>query len=513
MKLQVMSPPVAGSGFRLGRDLIGHGRLGAGGEVWNDLLPIANSVTAVRGGTTPALNALDVGTLTVPLRGVDPSTDPRLTTGRRVRLIDDDRADTVLWSGRIGDCPATDDRDTIRATLTASDVVAMLSGAIDGIGVYNTPDTLDARIGRLSAAAAIPIDYDPGATIEYTADLVRDPGYTWTATPVAGVVTTPSADRRVMTLTPAAEVAGYAYGTRTTLTGLRIGQRYKVTASVSRRYPARPTAVTGIALGIVGIGYASTFPPGTMPTAQPLAYEFVATATSHVVEAVGSNETPSGDTVTITVIDPQLIAYHYEPPLQANVHQGTAREHLDMSCDSILGAVWRPTADYRLEVLRRPDTAIVATLSDRPVAEYVAHEAGYTAIDAGYAPGDSVINDVEVTNIGRDEAGEAVDVTSLYADNLSANTYGRKSVQVTTTLATPADVTDLGNATATDRSTPGWTPTRVAYRYADLDVIPDLYDVVEVIRKGNSWLCRVVGIAYEIRADTRTYTTLTLRQI
>ena len=174
MRVEILTAPE--TGFVIGRDLVGYATIGSDPDVWTDLTPDAGTITATRGGTTSRVNALDVGTLTVPLKNADPVTDLRIRVGRHVRLYDD-AADTVLWYGRIADIPATDEGTYTVTTLAATDAVDSLANTTRyDAGDYGMPDNLRERVARLATTATVPLR-------AVLTDTIRDagPASTWAA--------------------------------------------------------------------------------------------------------------------------------------------------------------------------------------------------------------------------------------------------------------------------------------------------------------------------------------------
>lgn len=151
--------------FVLGRSKVGD-PLGSSPAEWVDILDHATRVRAVRGGSTPRLNQLDVGTLTVDLVDVDPEGDARLRFGRQIRLIDEHAgSDKALhWIGRVQDVTSREVKPSPRfpdgrtvTMLHAVDVVGRTAGTkLVGAGDQDA-ETLGQRVHSLNARVDVDV--------------------------------------------------------------------------------------------------------------------------------------------------------------------------------------------------------------------------------------------------------------------------------------------------------------------------------------------------------------------
>ncbi len=199
--------------------------------------------------------------------------------------------------------------------------------------------------------------------------------------------------------------------------------------------------------------------------------------------------------------------------LQANVHDADVGDHLTVACDSFEDAAWRPATDGAVDVFTdvaaRP---LVAFFTDDPADADLPSFASYTSVTVAYGTTDRIANVYDVTNHGRDAAGNAVDTTTTYTDITSAATYKRRKADVALSLtldAVPLRAAEL----LAETSTVARVPTALTYRYGDLDVVLDLLDRVMVTRRGVWTTCAVVGITHTIQPVDGVHTVaLTLKE-
>lgn len=512
MRVEILAAPE--DAFVLGRDLLGYANLGDDPDEWVDLLPGAGQVTATRGGTTGRVNALDVGTLTIPLKNADPVTDLRLRVGRHVRLYDPE-TETVLWYGRITDIPATDEGTYTVTTLVATDAVDSLANSTRyGAGDYGTPETLRSRVGRLSTTATVALrhaindDPVPAPTADTWAAVVMPAETTLPVTPVAG-------GGRVEAPVSWNTVGGFIldYG----IPEIRIPLpddppgRYLVTATaVVNLAITGGGSTTGARSGFTWFSEGPNSAAGphasiTLPAGDtnPLALSTPLPVIRQPGDALGFRLLPyrtggSGSgTLTVTLTDVTIARVEGPAVLQAVAYEGPVSEHLNMACDSV-GAVWRPTLDGGAEILegRRSETS-VASFTDNLTASPA--DASYTRLEFGYATGDDLVNDLTVTNHGRTSEGDADDTTHVATNATSIANYGRRSGSLDTCLAAGVDAR-AGEVLA-ELDSPAWGPRSVTYVYRDLGLVPDLYEHVTVYRLGAAYTCPVLGVEHQITPD------------
>lgn len=469
MKVEILRPPL--TSFVVGRDLVGYAKVGNDPDVWDDLISNAGAFRAQRGGTTtPKVNALDVGTLSVPLKGMDPETDSRLRVGRRLRLVDEERGDRVLWFGRLSDIPATDEPTYMVTTLAATDPVDELGNAMaKGIGVPGEVETLRSRVERLSALSTVPLVYRTEST----------------------------------------DVAGLSMNDSVTVP-VRLGNRYRIEIS----YEVDKVAADGIP-GMIGIE--SGDGPDTFPRwpisekSNRLTFDLVAgaaTAKFNLVPGIAVMGYP------VSMLVKSFVITRLEGPavLQAVGREASITEHLDMACDSV-GAVWRPTLDGTVEVIEGDYAGnVLGRLTDDPADTDAL--ASYTKLEMGYAATDDLINELTVTN-----HGPSAETTRVFTNPASIAAHGRRSASIDLCLAT-SDLLDLRARELLDQaSTPRWSPRSVTYAYEAVDLVPDLYDVIDVRRRGVTHRCLVLGIPHDLEPDparpsgVKHFVTLTLRKV
>lgn len=525
MKVEILTPP--DDSFVVGRDLVGFANVGDSPDVWEDLIDDAGSFTAQRGGTSPALNALDVGTLSVPLRDADPETDDRLRVGRRVRLHDEDR-ETDLWFGRVADIPATDERDYLVTTLAASDPVDELTNArMSGVGTPGQTENLKARVERLGVASTVPLRYVwaggvpvPAAASGWTAR--DDQGASIPVTAVPGGFKTSNA----ASWTPSHSV-GTWLELRIPTPDWIVDHRYEITATVKVELvrDGYPT-ITDRTYTVVSLDDASGtsdddsyFVETSSPVSSPSPVTFTTPALplrpNRFLDVTAVVATPAGTgagTYTLTVTDVTAKPLEGYSILQAVGTEASVTEHLNMACDSV-GAVWRPTLDGAVEVIEGNYAAdVVARFTDDPFDPNM--EASFTALEMGYAATDDLINDLSVTN-----RGPTADSTKVYTNATSIAAHGRRSATLDTCLATQELVDSRAAVVLAEASTPRWAPRAVTYLYDDLEVVPELYSAVQVTRREKDHVCLVLGARHEVHPDSNQPTgrkhlvTLTLRKV
>lgn len=522
MKVEILSPPA--DSFVVGRDLVGFANVGSDPDVWEDLIGDAGAFTAQRGGTTPRLNGVDVGTLTCPLKDADPESDLRLRVGRRVRLFDEDLG-RVLWYGRISDIPAADEREYLVTTLVATDAVDELSNArLSGVGTPGTRDAIAARVAQLAETSTVvlrsvvsPPDALPAPSTGWTYTFDGSAYFPVTAVSGGGQVVVPVSWHTIVVggLPQRLWSSGWpGIFVRVPVT-VWPPDEYDVTATVEVTFTygaVTSKVVTYLALRWDGAGVWDNFTPGETPIVMSVEKTRVDEALL-MVEASVDWEPPTADgSGTIVWKVTGVTARSKARVLQAVGLEAPVSEHLTMACDSV-GAVWRPTLDGAVEVIDLPAGGTpVARFSDDlydPDAD-----ASYTKLEMGYAATDDLINDLSVTN-----HGPSVDTVRVYTNPTSIASHGRRSATLATCLATSVLMDERAEEVLQASSTPRWSPRALTYVYDDLGVVPDVYDAVVVVRRGVAHACLVLGVHHEVQPDLEHVTkrkhlvTLTLRKV
>lgn len=470
MKVEVLAPPE--ESFVVGRDLVGHSKIGSDPDVWEDLIDDAGAFTAQRGGTTSRLNALEVGLLSVPVKNADPETDFRLRVGRRIRLFDEARSKT-LWFGRISDIPAFDEADYLVTTLAGADAVDELTQSTQkGAGTPGETQTLRQRVEELAKTATIPLVY-----VQDTASI------------------------------PDLTTAGGSEQTAT-----QVGHRYRVEITFTWEGPAAPGDMVGwLTAKSGGADVETTLSAYDLGgTAPRVVLEFVAQASSASFRVLGRK--PGVWSYVIHASDVTVTRVEGPAVLQAVGQESSCTDHLDMACDSV-GAIWRPTLAGTVEVIEGNLTGgVVARFSDDP--DDLSRDASYTKVEMGYAATDDLINDLTVTN-----HGPSADTARVYTNAASIAAYGRRATTIDTCLAT-SELMDARAAEVMDAADePRWAPRSLTYAYDDLPDVPDLYDLVTVTRRGVVHTCQVVGVPHDVQPDPnrpdglKHFVTLTLRKV
>jgi hypothetical protein len=230
---------------------------------------------------------------------------------------------------------------------------------------------------------------------------------------------------REIQCTGSGSVAAGALGFERTFTGLTVGRTYKLNGTALSLQDTTPAgnlyrfAVTGIGAGS-NVTTSDTTHPEEIPE-----YTFVATLATHVLR-VELNEAAawSGDGwfeavgfygITLTEIpNPSPLR------LQDVALEASLKRHFTVACDTV-GAVWWVDTDDVTQFRQVPDdSAVRAIFTDRRAPgelEYVDLAANYDTRN--------VVNDLEVTNHGRDAAtGNVENATYNVVDGDSVTAWG-----------------------------------------------------------------------------------------
>lgn len=498
MKVEILRPPT--TSFVVGRDLVGYAKVGNDPDVWEDLIPNAGAFSPQRGGTTtPKVNALDVGTLSVPLKDMDPETDTRLRVGRRLRLVDEERGGRVLWFGRLSDIPASDEQTHMVTTLAATDAVDELGNAtVKGVGVPGEVESLRARVAKLGAFSTVPLVYvTPRSKIK---------AGEWENVPLSGRTV---AVGDGWTVSAPANALDFAWPSATFST--QPGFTYRVTLTYKGSTgAASPDDVYADAYLSDGSGVGGDPSRLTLDnTTRTVTLQITAPSESALL-SFGVNFRPYSIALQLT----EATVERFEGPavLQAVGREASITEHLDMACDSV-GAVWRPTLTGTVEVIEGDLIGnSLGRLTDDP--DDVDALASYTKLDLGFAATDDLINELTVTN-----HGPSAETTRVYTNAASIAAHGRRSASIDLCLATSDLLDERAAQLLAEASTPRWSPRSLTYVYEALPFVPDLYDLIDVRRRGVTHRCLVLGVSHELEPDptrpngVKHLVTLTLRKV
>ncbi len=245
------------------------------------------------------------------------------------------------------------------------------------------------------------------------------------------VVGTPTGLIREIQSSGSGSVAAGALGIQRTMTGLKIGNTYrldgKMVALVSSTPPGNiyRWAVVGI-----GAGTAAGIPNPSSITTIP-SYTFVATATSHVVQiqlyeaaswsGAGYFENTGFYQIKLYEI-PNVSPYR----LQDTAYEGPLASHFSMACNTV-GASWWVDRE-NVTQFRQADSqdGVLATFTDKRAIGKLE----YTDIGATYNTRD-LVNILSVNNHGRDAGtGKTDDATTAYSDTASVTAWGARSAEI-----------------------------------------------------------------------------------
>ena len=293
-------------------------------------------------------------------------------------------------------------------------------------------------------------------------------------------------------------------GIQRTITGLTVGARYKLSATMIALETAAPGNV--YRLGVVGIGTAGTAEAGASPVTL-LDYTFTATATTHTLRAYlaeSASWSGSGWFESVAFYGIKLTELPNTSPyrLQDIAYESSLASHFTLACDTVGAAWWVDRANVTRFRQAESQDAIVATFTDQ-------REAGkreYVDIIASYDTA-NVVNVLKVNNHGRDaETGNAEDFTYSVSDTDSAAEWGTRAGSIEMSLWSPGG-TEIGLRTAEildNHSEPEITISTIRWNAQEdpaLAATLDIQDRVRVEFRGRVQDSRILGIKHAMTPE------------
>jgi len=465
------------------------------GQEWLDITAGLVSVVTDRGGQGDGIGTtVEVGTLTARFKNtIDPISDPATYRPARPIRVRHTPTGDVLWSGVTRDLYTNDDKFTgdRYCTILADDAVAHMAGiTIKGIA-HPTRDLepwFD-RVARCLTGTGVP--YVPAALaadgVTVWAHTGTDENTLWTGT------NSPTGYRDRLYLEP--------LPTSRTLTGLTVGERYRVTSlwwthvfgGLGEETTVVPATMT------VDTGDTSTITSATPVVGVALAVDFTATATAHTL-------TVTADLTGVELETLTLARVLYVPQASNHLLDANVAVHLDLATRSA-GVSWfvDRTGTVRVAPATAPGVALVASDVD-PAA------LGYTNINTTFDTA-SIVNDVTLTNLARvwdGDAGEwvAADDTFGPVVNLaSVATWGARTASGDVAIYAGPDYpfTDgLARLTArilSDTSAPVVAVKSLAFDATQdpaVMAVLDCFDPIDVTYRGTVQSRRVLSITHTI---------------
>lgn len=404
-------------------------------------------------------------------------------------------SDRVLWFGRLADVTSVDGRDFLTTSLVAADTVDELSNArAAGVGVPGGTVDLEGRVSELAVSSTVPLLVvgaagvesdpltwsafdsfdDPLAVVQISGGVIATQSSWWFDSPAFGVT-----QALLKVLIPAAglpEGASHAveFDLASSLSG---APAFMATASAKFTSGPLMTAVEVTTAGRVKL-------PAVPKEAGDL----------EVTVELSPLQSGSGSGTSIISISHLVVIPKPGRVLQASSTEDSIAGHLTVACDST-GAAWRPTLQGTIEILEGPTTLTPTARFSDNAADKTA-DAYYTQLDSGFAATGELINDLTVTN-----QGPSAETTSQHVNDWSIASYGRRAASLSTCLATPELRDSRADSILADHEEPSWSVRSVRVNYDDLFDVPDLYDLVEVVRRGTVHRCEVVGVSHEVEPD------------
>lgn len=423
---------------------------------------------------------------------------------------------TPIWSGTLADVLESHEYDDAFLTIVGTDAVSSLEntnryGAV-ATGGY---ESFTERIRRLEESSKVPFEVPE---LDALTEIVNNTGWTRFGTKPTYVVADPI--NRVGTgmiqfhsRLPAGRSAtqpARSYGVQKTLTGLTVGNRYRV------RIGARTNLTSWGAIGprsyAVGIAGKSWGTPVQLNLVNGVTkdffVEFVATSATHVMQVAAGqqlrldNSDGKGHFEAVNIDWVNLTDYSQTYALQSIAYESSLASHLTLACDSI-GAYWHVDKDNVVQFDRNLNGS-EGVFADIPKE----NEISYTHLDMSFDTS-SVVNDLKLVNHGRDASGNADDINYGYTDAASITKWGHRSREIDVSLY---NVGPFVGSTARRAaqilkaySTPYKRPSLLKFRgndNMDLATGLEINDTVQVVRNNLLYLCRVVGIAHEVKPNT-----------
>lgn len=412
-----------------------------------------------------------------------------------------------IFTGTVDDLNTTYDAENNHATTTLIGVDAVSSLANTnryGAVVSEGFETFTQRIRRLAASSQVPFELPD---VDYTLHNIDNTNWhTFGSTPSGLTTKLEPLGAGIYFESSASSVItqnAYLFGLEKKLTGLKPGTMYRVQAFADSYEPMV------YSIGIAGAGWSPPVQVKSSNAYTQLSWEFLASSTEHDLRiSVASRIQRSGLIESLSLLGITMYEYDDSFRLQSIVYESSLANHLTLACDSV-GAYWYPAKEGTVNFIRGIDGLTKARFVDIPTNE---GDISYTDIGLSYATS-NVLNDLNVTNHGRDIEGNADDVTHGYRDITSVATWGQRSGDVDMSLY---DIGAFAGSIARRAAqifevfaNRQRIPTHVTFNAsADYQLANDLelQDVISVTRDGTEYTCRVVGIEHEIKPQTWSIT-------
>lgn len=454
---------------------------------WEDYTCGVTQANINRGGIKDVIkNNIDVGTLSMVMKDINPNIDRNLYANAKIRVINT-LNDKVLFTGKIADYDLdySFDKNTGNKitwlTVLAVDAISNVAKTNRfGAGAVGASESWEDRIARLAESTQedIELPVEGAGTVIYSlyTNIWLGPGGGggldfdgWTRfgglaansqvdvwSPQIGVGynglmygTSVVISYNWATPFP---VAANTYGLKRTITGLTIGKTYRLNARGRfMAYDDTGAVISGATkhvdqyqLGVIGIGYGSNgnitndyagdLPPGTTAYDLP-EYEFVATSTSHEIairmsEAISRTHVGGGlqqfelfrEIWESITVTEDAGASDYQ--LRSLKYESSLRNHFNVACDSI-GAFWWVDANNVIRFKADLDNEGIKEIFTDKAAQRDDGALSYIDIDQRLSTRD-VANDIAIINHGIKDDPENPGETLV--DDQTTQKTGRISV-------------------------------------------------------------------------------------
>lgn len=526
---------------------------------WRNLNAKATQVNFKRGGDrNGASNTMSVGTLDATLYGaVNLATETALKPNSRIRVL---RTGSVVtkteFTGTVLDISQSIDLDTatgqksVYTSLYCVDAVQSLAntdrfGALSGNGLgYETwPDRITRLAGSSLVPVALPSREDPIVSTWNGTDATQFNGSTGTTTSQSSTIAASYAyvagDRpavRVRHVRTGAAIAwafspflsNYYY-----LSGLKIGQTYAATMTVTAAVMTRATAGTmslkakDAKLNV--IGQSSPVVLSAAGDEYTLGITFVATTSTAFTQLSTDSTfgftTETGSAEVALDFRGMQVTKVADPngyQLQDVAYEASLASHFDLACNSV-GARWWVDKLGTVQFRRQFDlTSPVLTFSDKPNTTALLAGAGtlpgatalpsvttdklsYTGLEQAYDTR-NLVNTVKLNQHGYNRAtGDADDVTLGYTSPASVQRWGAHASDIDTSLYNAPGLDDATARRAREimsaLSNPIYNVNRITWNaQQDLSKLEklDLFSVVQVEYGDLTQTARVVSLSHKI---------------
>lgn len=390
---------------------------------------------------------------------------------------------------------------------------AVLTATLTGITPGSTIYVQVAAINAVATAASTTSAFSTASSLVMIADIGDVDGWASFGTDPTGVDPLVTGGVRRGTITPLGDgttglireytctgsggptVSG-ARGLQRTFTGLTVGETYRLNGTAIAMSATTPaTTKYRWAVTTIGSGSWATITDDSTPATLP-EYEFVATATSHVVQIQADAASWAADgyfeqvgfyKITLTLVPNPTDFFCQDVDLQTSL-----ANQYTLACTT-LGAAWWVGADNVTRFRQADDSpSPVASFSDTGVAGTVSY------VDVAVSQSTkNIANMLDITNYGR--PGQT---TTSFTDDDSVAAWGPRQARLSLSLYDGATyLADRATEIFTRMATPHRSVTSVNFNVQDdFDNLSriELQDRVQISFEGVTDTMRVVGIHHDI---------------